>query len=89
MLMKKTKPQDDPNKMKISDKIMIKRNRKLGTEKLLSLKWSIYKTSQIISRMELFFPTIKEENNKIRMSASLLFNTVLQILAGQLGKRTK
>ena len=89
MLMKKTKPNDDPTNINISDKIMIKRNRKLGTEKLLSLKWSIYKTSQIISRMELFFPTIKEENNKIRMSASLLFNTVLQILAGQLGNRTQ
>lgn len=68
---------------------MIKRNIKLGIEKLLSLNWSIYKNPQIIGRIELFFPTIKEENNKIRMSASLLFNTVLQILVEQLGKRTK
>ena len=68
---------------------MIKRKRKLGIEKLLSLIWSIYKNLQIIGMIELFSPTINEENNKIRTSASLLLNTVLQIFAEQLGKKTK
>lgn len=66
---------------------MIKRKRKLGIEKLLSLIWSIYKNLQIIVMIELIFPMINEENNKIRTSASLLLNTVLQILAEQLGRK--
>lgn len=66
---------------------MIKRKRKLGIEKLLSLIWSIYKNLQIIGMIELFSPMINEENNKIRTSASLLLNTVLQILAEQLGRK--
>ena len=66
---------------------MIKRKKKLGIEKLLSLIWSIYKNLQIIGMIELFSPTINEENNKIRTSASLLLNTVLQILAEQLGRK--
>ena len=66
---------------------MIKRKKKLGIEKLLSLIWSIYKNLQIIGMIELFSPMINEENNKIRTSASLLLNTVLQILAEQLGRK--